>query len=202
MRQDNSDNLASDIEHALSFGTFVGYRSGHAFIERLESVQARIAPLIRKPAEAPRAVSLLETFNAGCYEKAEEIDDSGGSFGDFALELFGDWIRARQAAKAGPDETARMLLSWMENDDYGYRGRLGTEAVAALNRSGLDAYERAVMEKAEEAARAVRERRERGMADGTAPAADGAPETVVEGPGRSAVTTSPLSYEPFARAYQ
>lgn len=46
--------------------------------------------------EAGRAVSLLELFIAGCYEKSEEIDDSDGTFGAFVGQLFCDWIRARQ----------------------------------------------------------------------------------------------------------
>jgi len=35
-----------------------------------------------------------------------------------------------------------MPLWWMEKDDYGYCGRLGTEAVAVLSPSGLGALRR------------------------------------------------------------
>jgi hypothetical protein len=33
--------------------------------------------------QAVRAISLCETFISACYQKAEEIDDSDGVFGDF-----------------------------------------------------------------------------------------------------------------------
>ena len=57
-----------------------------------------------------RAVALYETFLAGSYEKAEELDDSSGNFGMFVDGLFRGWVKARQAAGADPDETARRLL--------------------------------------------------------------------------------------------
>jgi hypothetical protein len=34
-----------------------------------------------------RAVTLYELFLAGCYEKAEELDDSSGGFGMFVEGL-------------------------------------------------------------------------------------------------------------------
>jgi hypothetical protein len=139
------DELEQAIEDALAPGAFIGYRNNGGFVDDLETVRAKIAPLIKK-GEARRAVTLLEAFIAGCYEKSEEIDDSSGSFGQFVEELFCDWIRARQAAKADPAETARMLLSWMESDDYGYCHGLEKEAVKVLDRAGLEAFERAVRE--------------------------------------------------------
>jgi hypothetical protein len=78
----------------------------------------------------------LELFIAGCYEKAEEIDDSRGVFGQFVGELFCDWMRVRQAAGADPDETARMLLSWMANDDYGFCYEIERRAVDAFDAPG------------------------------------------------------------------
>ena len=59
-------------------------------------------------------------------------------------ELFCDWIRARQAAEAEPDETAETLLSWMEGDDYGFCHSLEEDAVKAFDKAGLTAFERAV----------------------------------------------------------
>ena len=147
MARKRKDDLVQAIEHALAPGAFIGYRDNGGFVEDVESVRAKIAPLIKK-GEAGRAVALLETFIAGCYEKSEDIDDSSGSFGQFVEELFCDWIRARQAAKADPAETARMLLSWMESDDYGYCHGLEKEAVKVLDRAGLKAFEQAVREKA------------------------------------------------------
>ena len=143
MARKRPDHLETAIEQALEPGTFVGYRDDWEFVEDLEAVRSQIVSLI-KDGEARRAAGLLETFIAGCYGKSEEIDDSSGTFGTFVGELFCDWIRARQAAGTSADETAATLLSWMENDDYGYCYQLEEEAVKVLNRDGLTALERAV----------------------------------------------------------
>src|SRR3989442_2919590 len=55
-----------------------------------------------------------ETLIAGCYEKAEDVDDSDGSFGSFVASLFSGWTRARGAAGADPQDTACRLLAWMD----------------------------------------------------------------------------------------
>jgi len=147
MAQKRKDDLEQTIEDALAPGAFISYHDNGCFVDDVEAVRAKIAPLI-KSSEAGRAVALLEMFIAGSYEKSEEIDDSSGSYGQFVEELFCDWIRARQGAKADPAETARVLLSWMEDDDYGYCHGLEKEAVKALDRTGLAAFEQAVQERA------------------------------------------------------
>jgi hypothetical protein len=145
MARKRKDELEQAIEDALAPGAFIGYRDSRSFVDDVEAVRARIVPLIKKR-EAGRAVALLETFIAGCYEKSEEIDDSSGRFGQLVEGLFCDWLGARQAAKADPAETAGMLLSWIENDDYGYCHGLEQEAVEALDPAGLAAFEQAVRE--------------------------------------------------------
>jgi tetratricopeptide (TPR) repeat protein len=156
MPRKRRDELERTIENALAPGVFVGYRDRWDFVEGVEAVRAKVAALMEMgEAEARRAVALLETFIAGCYEKSEEIDDSGGSFGQLVGDLFCDWIRARQAAGADPADTARMLLSWMENDNYGYCHRLEKEAVKVIDRAGLVAFERAVRERPSEEGREV-----------------------------------------------
>ena len=90
--------LERRIEMALAPGHFVSYRGGLSFVSDLQRVEERIAKLTS--IHAARAVALYEAFLAGCYEKAEEIDDSSGSFGQFVGELHCAWIRARQAARA------------------------------------------------------------------------------------------------------
>jgi len=140
------DPLESAIEEALAPGAFIGYRGGASFVEGLEAVRARIVSLVGR-AEAARAVALLETFIAGCYEKSEEIDGSSGGFGMFVEEIFCDWIRARQGAKADPADTATRLLDWMERDEYGYCSGLAKKVVEVLDRKGLTAFERAVRER-------------------------------------------------------
>ncbi len=147
------DPLESAIEEALAPRLFIRYHEVAEFVEGLEVVKGRIAPLV-KNGEAARAVALLETFIAGCYEKSEEIDDSNGGFGTFVEGLFCEWIRARQRAKADPSETATRLLDWMDRDKYGYCSSLENEAVSVLDRRGLAAFEQAVRERSSAAVEA------------------------------------------------
>lgn len=143
MARNRKDRLEQAIEDALVPGAFIGYRGSWNFVENLEAVKTELDALV-KQGRAARAVGLYETFIAGCYEKSEEIDDSGGSFGMFVGELFCGWIRARQGRQADPVETAELLLTWMEDDDYGYCYRLEADAAKAFNRKGLAAFEQVV----------------------------------------------------------
>ncbi len=149
MTKKRLDNLERDIERALSPGRYIGHRERADFIEAVEAVKAKITPLIPQDQEAARAVALLELFIAGCYEKGEEIDDSGGGFGQFVGALFCDWIRARQAAGVDPEETVKLLYSWVKTDDYGYCHDLEKAAIAVLDRGGLRALERTAREMAD-----------------------------------------------------
>src|SRR3989304_4913706 len=92
---------------------------------------------------------LYQTFIAACHEKADEIDDSSGNFGMLVQDLFRGWIKARQAANQDPDETARSLLSWMEDDPYGFCHDLDREAVKVLDRKGLEAFVHQIRSKLE-----------------------------------------------------
>ena len=106
------------MEAALRPGAFIKYGAGWSFVEGLEHIRVKIAAVVgSSPA---RAVVLYESFLAGSYEKAEEIDDSSGNFGTFVGDLFQGWVEARQAAGADPNETAGRLLAWMDDDPYGY----------------------------------------------------------------------------------
>jgi hypothetical protein len=130
------------IESALAPGRFISYNANHEFVGDLEAAEKRIASLV--PTEPKIAVSLYETFLADCNEKAEEIDDSSGSLGQFVDELFCGWIKARQAAGADPDETATRLLAWMDDDPYGFCHELEKDAAKVFNKAGLAAFERQV----------------------------------------------------------
>jgi len=141
-RAGRSDPLESDIERALCPGDFISYRGCWDFVSDLERVQGKIAKLLYT--EPARAVSLYETFLAGCYEKAEELDDSSGSFGMFVGSLFCSWIKARQAAGGEPLETAQILLARMADDPHGFCYKLEEDVVKAFNRAGLTAFEQAV----------------------------------------------------------
>jgi hypothetical protein len=71
---------------ALRPGQFIRYGASWNFISGLEDVAGQIGKLMREDAE--RAMRLYETFLAGCYEKAEEVDDSGGNLGMFVGGLY------------------------------------------------------------------------------------------------------------------
>ena len=136
------DPLEAAVEAALQPGRFIAYRAGSDFVSRLEEVAGQIEKLVRTDPE--RAGNLYETCLAGCYEKAEELDDSSGSFGMFVESLYCGWIKARQAARSDADETAKLLLDRMENDPYGFAYTLEGDAVKAMNKDGLAAFERQV----------------------------------------------------------
>ncbi|MFQ5827878.1 MAG: hypothetical protein ACE5JD_01800 [Candidatus Methylomirabilia bacterium] len=107
-RRRRRDLLEAAIEVALQPGRFITYGVGWDFVSSLEEVAGQLEKLVRTDPE--RAVGLYETFLAGCYEKAEELDDSSGNFGMFVVSLYCGWIKARQAAGSNADETARLLL--------------------------------------------------------------------------------------------
>ncbi len=126
------------IESTLMPGHYISHHADLSFVEELGVVERQLAGLIST--DPAQAVSLYETFLAGCYEKAGEIDGSSGRFGQFVGELHCGWIKARQAAGANPDETAARLLGWMEDDPYGFCYRLEEDAAKAFNRVGLAAF--------------------------------------------------------------
>lgn len=136
------DPLETAVEAALQPGRFIGWRSGWEFVSGLEEVSRQLERLIRT--RPGRAVLLYETFLGGCYEKAEELDDSSGNFGTFVADLYCGWIKARQAAKCSADETVSLLLDRMENDPYAFASSLEQDAVKVMNKDALTAFERAV----------------------------------------------------------
>ena len=135
------DALEGAIETALRPGQFIDWRMESTFTSDLHAITAEIDQLVLTDPE--RAVRIYESFLAGCYEKAEEIDDDG-YFGIFIDDLYCGWLKARQAAGADPDKTARLLLDRMENDPYGYATDLERETVKVMNAESLAAFERAV----------------------------------------------------------
>ncbi len=132
------DPVEAEIEHALDPGRFVSDRGCFRFVDSVEQVAAAIGRLVTDDPE--RAATLYETFLAGCYEKAEEVDDSSGSFGMFAQSLINGWITARQAAAACPQQTTALLLAWMDNDQYGFCHQLEREIATVLDEAGLAAF--------------------------------------------------------------
>ncbi len=142
-----ADPTEQAIEAALQPGRFIPHGAVWSFIEGLEEVAAQIAALV--DGFPSRAAALYETFLAGCYEKAEELDDSSGGFGTFVGSLFCGWVEARRASGADPDDTARRLLAWMDDDPYGFCHRLEGELVKVLDGPGLVALEHSVRDRFE-----------------------------------------------------
>jgi tetratricopeptide (TPR) repeat protein len=132
------DQFEKAIEAVLSPGHFISYNTSFSFVDDVQDVADDIGKIIRK--EPERAARLYEIFIAACHEKAEEIDDSSGNFGMLVEELFRGWIKARQAANHDPDEIAFSLLSWMEDDPYGFCHDLDREVVKVLDKKGLAAF--------------------------------------------------------------
>jgi hypothetical protein len=144
-RHTKPDPLEQEIEKAFRPGCFIKYNSGWSFVEGLDRVEDKIANLV---ASTPaRAVSLYEALLAGSYEKIEELDDSSGDFGFFVGRLFLGWVKARQAADADPNETARRMIAWMDNDSYGFCHKIEHDLVKVLNKRGMAAFERCIRER-------------------------------------------------------
>jgi len=137
-RDTRRDPIDRAMEHALRLGNFINYNASWSFITDLEELAKQIEQLL--PDEAERALALYETFIAGCYEKAEEIDDSSGNLGMLVETLMCDWIKARQAAQADGEKTVERLLGWMDKDDYGFCYQLEQEAVKVLDGNGLSHF--------------------------------------------------------------
>ncbi len=133
-----TDPIEQEIALALQPGAFIPDRACFSFVSDLDQVAAKIAQLTtRDPA---RAITLYETFLATCHEKAEELDDSSGSFGQFVGDLYCGWIKARQAEGALPDETASRLLAWMDEDEYGFCYHLEKDAAKVFDKANLAAF--------------------------------------------------------------
>lgn len=152
-RPTKMDPLEQEIEAALQPGSFIKHGAGWPFVEGLDHVEDKITKLV--PSAPARVVALYETFLAGCYEKAEELDDSSGNFGMFVDGLFRGWVKARQAAGSDPDETARRLVGWMDDDAYGFCYQLERDLVKVLDKPGLAAFEHRIRERFDGVATAV-----------------------------------------------
>jgi len=112
------DPIERRIESAFCPGTFLREGECFSFVSGLEEVAAAIDTLVAT--EPARAVALYGTFLAGCHAKADELDDSRGSFGQFYRDLICKWIKSRPATCADPHKTASTLLMWMGDDPYAF----------------------------------------------------------------------------------
>ena len=130
--------LEKEIENVLNLGQYISYNSAWDFVEDLEKVDAKIKTFQKNhPIEA---VALYELFLSGCYEKLDEIDDSGDNLGMFMDGLFCEWIDSRQKAKEDPEETINQILNWMKNDSYCVTYNLEKDIVKVLRKKELEYF--------------------------------------------------------------
>ena len=134
------DPIEQQIELALSPGAFIPDRACFSFVSGLEEVAAKIGALTTT--DPARAAALYETFLAGCHEKAEELDDSSGSFGQFAQDVICRWIKARHTSGSDPNETAARVLAWMDDDPYAFCYQIEKDATKAFHKAELAAFEK------------------------------------------------------------
>ena len=137
-QRQKTDPLEREIESALQPGVFVPDGASFSFTSGLEKAAGVLAS--RAQTEPARATSLYEAFYAGCLGKAEEVDDSSGSFGHFAGELLCGWVKARQALGADADETSARLIARMDQDPYGFCYQLEKELAHAFDSAGLSSF--------------------------------------------------------------
>ncbi len=140
-----ADPIERQIESAFRPGIFIRDGECISFVSRLEEVAATIDTLVA--AEPARSVALYEAFLAGCHAKAEELDDSSGSFGQFAQDLICRWIKSRQVTGADPHTTASILVTWMDDDPYAFCYQIEKNVAAAFDKPGLAALEQQVRER-------------------------------------------------------
>lgn len=146
-RRRHADPIVAGLEATFAPGRFIADQACFEFVRDLEAALQPIMSLLET--DPQRAVSLFETVLAGCYLKAEELDDSSGSFGTFIRQVVIHWIEARQKAGADAVDTASTGIGWVDEDPYGFCSGIEKELGAAPSASGLAAFESLVRERCE-----------------------------------------------------
>ena len=131
--------LVQAIERSLAPGTYMPYGRSWDLVRDLDKVKDQLDAMV-KANKARQAVEVYEVFLAGCYDKANEIDDSGGNLGDFFRELFVSWIHARQRAGCPAEDTVRCVVQWMDHDNYGFCHDIEGAVAKVLDRRGLGLF--------------------------------------------------------------
>jgi len=149
-KQSRIDSLLFEIEDALDLDSFISYQQSWDYVRNLQNVKEKIDSLVSSGA-AKQCVPLYEMFLSGCYEKADEIDDSGGNLGMFFEELFCSWVKARQKAGCATEETVHQIFKWMDNDEYGFCHEIEKNLIKVLNREGLSFFETRIQSRFNEA---------------------------------------------------
>ncbi len=146
----DNEKLVRDMEYALNPGSFINYSRSWDFVSELHKIRKRLDSMAEK-GNAKEVVKLFEIFLAGSYEKANEIDDSGGNFGVFLRDLFCSWVKARQLAGMSPEETVKQVFSWFKNDTYGFCFEIEGELAGVFGKKEFRLFEREYLKRLEEA---------------------------------------------------
>jgi len=132
-RRREKDKWIDAIEDALYQEDFVSYGRAWEFVHNLGQVKEKLDAFAADDPEC--AVEVYEVFLSGCYDKADDIDDSSGGLGDFFQDLFLSWVKVRQQAKCDAEQTVRQILAWIENDDYGFAYEIEKQVAAVLGKT-------------------------------------------------------------------
>ena len=131
-RKREKDKWIDAIEDALYQEDFVSYGRAWEFVHNLGQVKEKLDAFAADDPEC--AVEVYEVFLSGCYDKADDIDDSSGGLGDFFQELFLIWVKVRQLAKCDAEQTVKQILAWTENDDYGFAYEIEKQVATVLGK--------------------------------------------------------------------
>ena len=131
-------SIEKEIEATLDLGHFVSHQESSSFVSGLEDLKIKLDNLIK--ADPKKVMSLIDIFIAGCYEKADDTDDSSGNLGTFVDGLFRSWIEAAQVADVDPGNIAKRIFLWQEDDDYGFAYEIWKQVIPVLNVRSRAAY--------------------------------------------------------------
>lgn len=138
-----ADPLEQEIEVALNPGAFIPDRACFSFVSDLDGVAAKIAKLTRS--DPARAVTLYETFLAGCYEKAagDLVAMNGELVGALLTVLCSnvkpEKLRAKAAISLGPVLEQAHTEGFEDMDDVPITQRTLHAIRETLRKTYLDA---------------------------------------------------------------
>ena len=137
-----ADPIERQIESAFRPGTFIRDGECISFVSRLEEVAATIDTLVAS--EPARAVALYETLLAGCHSKADELDDSSGSFRAICAgsHLPLDQVPSRYGRRPADDPLPPCSRGWTTTRTPSGT-KLRKDAAAAFDKAGLAAFREA-----------------------------------------------------------
>jgi tetratricopeptide (TPR) repeat protein len=133
-------NWEKKIELSLAFGYFISWREAYSFCQELEGVLNELSDYAKENPKS--ALPLFKIFIAGCLEKANELDDSGGNLGMFLDDLFLKWTWCCEASEMPKEEYLQNLKHWLTVDEMGYCYDLENTIIPALGERFQKALEK------------------------------------------------------------